>query len=93
MENWVSKRVRLIASGRERASSSPSVGWVGRRARKGVRVWIASAAVSVEISLGQKGTDTRVKQKKRGTFGLKSQDGVAPLHVPENDRDERRIEQ
>jgi len=36
--NWVRRRVRPIASGRDKASSRASEGLVGRRVRRGVRV-------------------------------------------------------
>jgi hypothetical protein len=55
MENWVRRRVRPMASGRERRSSSASVGRAGSRVRREVRVWMASV---IHISLflaGQKG--------------------------------------
>ena len=42
MENRVRRRVRPIASGRERRSSSARVGRRGRRLAKGVRVWSVS---------------------------------------------------
>ena len=43
MENLVRSKVRPIASGNARRSSRPREGRVGRKARSGVRVCIASS--------------------------------------------------
>lgn len=52
IDNFVRRRVRPMASGRERISSRPRIDLGGRKARRRVRVWIASG---LSLVLGPNG--------------------------------------